>query len=92
MNDMPQTIQRLSTLVDQFAVTEAELLARFREFYSGFPLVEVRGGIPEVKQVRGSHRLILGGFAVSEANPARVSIVAVLDNLLKGRPRRLFRI
>jgi len=65
-------------------LTEAELLARFREFYSGFPLVEVRGGIPEVKQVRGSHRLILGGFAVSESNPARVSIVAVLDNLLKG--------
>jgi N-acetyl-gamma-glutamyl-phosphate reductase common form len=64
--------------------SEVELLARFREFYAGFPLVEVRAGIPEVKQVRGSHRLALGGFAVSETNPRRVSLVAVLDNLLKG--------
>ena len=64
--------------------TEAELLARFREFYAGFPLVAVRPGVPEVKQVRGSHRVILGGFAVSETNPRRVSLVAVLDNLLKG--------
>ncbi len=64
--------------------SEGELLARFREFYAGFPLVEVRAGIPEVKQVRGSHRLALGGFAVSETNPHRVSLVAVLDNLLKG--------
>jgi N-acetyl-gamma-glutamyl-phosphate reductase len=64
--------------------TEAELLARFREFYAGFPLVEVRARVPEVKQVRGSHRLILGGFAVGETNPHQVSLVAVLDNLLKG--------
>jgi N-acetyl-gamma-glutamyl-phosphate reductase len=64
--------------------TEGELLARFLDFYVGCPLVEVRAGIPEVKQVRGSHRLALGGFAVSDTNPHRVSLVAVLDNLLKG--------
>ena len=68
----------------RFAQTEKELLARFQEFYSGFPLVELRVAVPEVKQVRGSHRLILGGFAVSETNPCRVSLVAVLDNLMKG--------
>jgi N-acetyl-gamma-glutamyl-phosphate reductase len=66
------------------AQTEKELLARFQEFYSGFPLVEVRAVVPEVKQVQGSHRLILGGFSVSETNPCRVSLVVVLDNLLKG--------
>jgi N-acetyl-gamma-glutamyl-phosphate reductase len=66
------------------AQTEKELLARFQEFYSGFPLVRVRAAVPEVKQVQGSHRLILGGFSVSETNPCRVSLVAVLDNLLKG--------
>jgi N-acetyl-gamma-glutamyl-phosphate reductase len=66
------------------AQTEKELLAHFQEFYSGFPLIEVRAVVPEVKQVRGSHRLILGGFAVSETNPCRVSLVVVLDNLLKG--------
>jgi N-acetyl-gamma-glutamyl-phosphate reductase common form len=64
--------------------TEAELLARFRDFYTGFPLVEVRATVPEVREVRGSHRLILGGFSVGETNPHRVSLVAVLDNLLKG--------
>jgi len=66
------------------ARTEKELLALFQDFYSGFPLIEVRSTVPEVKQVRGSHRLILGGFSVSETNPRRVSLVAVLDNLLKG--------
>jgi N-acetyl-gamma-glutamylphosphate reductase len=40
--------------------------------------------MPEVKQVRGTHQVILGGFCVSERSPVRVSLVAVLDNLLKG--------
>ena len=40
--------------------------------------------VPEVKQVRGSHRLILRGFAVSDTHPCRISLVAVLDNLMKG--------
>lgn len=66
------------------ARTEKELLALYQEFYAGFPLVEVRASVPEVKQVRGSHRLALGGFSVSEDNPCNISMVAVLDNLLKG--------
>lgn len=64
--------------------TEKELLTRYREFYSGSPLVEIRQGMPEVKEVRGSHKVIIGGFSVSEDNPGRISLVAVLDNLLKG--------
>jgi N-acetyl-gamma-glutamylphosphate reductase len=59
-------------------------MERYREYYSGFPLVEVREGIPEVRQVRGRHQVLVGGFAVSENNPGRVSLVVVLDNLLKG--------
>jgi len=65
-------------------LSEAELQTRFREYYSGCPLIEVRSTVPEVKQVRGSHRLILGGFSVSETRPGQVSLVSVLDNLLKG--------
>jgi len=64
--------------------SEEELFAGFRSFYSNFPLVEVRSDIPEVKEVRGSHRAIIGGFSVSEIHPARIALVAVLDNLLKG--------
>jgi N-acetyl-gamma-glutamyl-phosphate reductase len=66
------------------AMTERELLALFRAFYAPCPLVEVRERVPEVKEVQGKHRVIIGGFAVSETNPCSISIVAVLDNLLKG--------
>lgn len=66
------------------ASTEKELLTRYREFYAGSPLVVVKKRVPEVKEVRGAHHLILGGFSVSEDNPCRISLVAVLDNLLKG--------
>ena len=61
-----------------------ELEQLYREYYAEFPLIEVQAAIPEVKEVQGSHRVILGGFSVSEKNPCRVSLVAVLDNLLKG--------
>lgn len=64
--------------------TEKTLMARFREYYAGFPLVEVREAIPEVRQVRGRHQVLIGGFAVSENNPCRIGLVTVLDNLLKG--------
>jgi N-acetyl-gamma-glutamyl-phosphate reductase len=66
------------------AQTEQELLARFHDYYAGSPLVEVRAGIPEVKEIRGRHGVVIGGFAVSKAHPCRVSLVTVLDNLLKG--------
>ncbi len=37
-----------------------------------------------MKEVQGRHVAMIGGFAVSEVHPSRVSLVAVLDNLLKG--------
>ena len=63
---------------------EQELLTLYREFYAGNALIKVQNKVPEVKAVRGTHKLIIGGFSVSEANPSRISLVAVLDNLLKG--------
>jgi N-acetyl-gamma-glutamyl-phosphate reductase len=65
-------------------VTAAELASVYGEFYAACPLIEVRDSIPEVTEVRGTHRVIIGGFAASGAHPERVSLVAVLDNLLKG--------
>ncbi|MGD9342206.1 MAG: N-acetyl-gamma-glutamyl-phosphate reductase [Chromatiales bacterium] len=65
-------------------VTVSELAEVYGDFYAACPLIEVRGEIPEVAEVRGTHRVIVGGFAVSTAHPERVSLVAVLDNLLKG--------
>ena len=61
-----------------------ELATVYGDFYAACPLIEVREAIPEVAEVRGTHRVIIGGFAVSAAHPERVSLVAVLDNLLKG--------
>ena len=62
----------------------AEAFERFSDAYADFPLIEVRTGIPEVREIRGRHGVIIGGFTVSKYDPRRLSIVAVLDNLLKG--------
>ena len=64
--------------------SSAEMLKHYEDFYSECPLIDVRAEIPEVREVRNSHRVILGGFTVSEHDPRRLSLVAVLDNLLKG--------
>ena len=62
----------------------AETIERFSDAYADCPLIRVRSDIPEVRQVRGTHGVIIGGFTVSEYDARRLSIVAVLDNLLKG--------
>ena len=66
------------------AVTERTLMALFREYYAGFPLVAVLEAIPDVRQVRGRHQVLIGGFSVSDDHPYRIGLVTVLDNLLKG--------
>jgi N-acetyl-gamma-glutamyl-phosphate reductase len=75
----------LTAAVTLSAGTSAsELLERYTDFYRDCPLIEVRPGIPEVREARNTHGVIIGGFTVSAHDPRRVSIVAVLDNLLKG--------
>lgn len=64
--------------------SEQEMLARFSDAYKDCPLIGVRAEIPDVREVRNTHGVIIGGFTVSAHDPRRVSIVAVLDNLLKG--------
>lgn len=66
------------------AQSPEQLVECYREFYASSPLVEVQADPPEVADVRGTHKLILGGFSVSEVNPRRIALVCVLDNLLKG--------
>jgi N-acetyl-gamma-glutamyl-phosphate reductase len=44
----------------------------------------VQKEIPELPAVRNTHGLILGGFTVSKTDPRCLSLVCVLDNLLKG--------
>jgi len=66
------------------AQTPEQLVECYQAFYAGSPLVEVQAETPEVAAVRGTHKLILGGFSVSEDMPHRIALVSVLDNLLKG--------
>ncbi|MCH8478433.1 MAG: N-acetyl-gamma-glutamyl-phosphate reductase [Wenzhouxiangella sp.] len=61
-----------------------ELLARFRATYDDEPLIRVSEEIPEIREVAGTPNLAIGGFSVDARNPHRVSLVVVLDNLLKG--------
>ena len=62
----------------------SDMLELFQTFYAECPLIEIRADIPEVREVRNSHGVIIGGFTVSEHDPRRLSLVVVLDNLLKG--------
>ena len=66
------------------ASAAADLVQLYSAFYAGKPLIEIRAAIPEVREVRGTHGVIIGGFSVSEYDARRVTLVAVLDNLLKG--------
>jgi N-acetyl-gamma-glutamyl-phosphate reductase len=62
----------------------AELLDQFNESYRDERLIEVSAEIPEIREVAGTPRLMVGGFAVDPRQPQRASLVVVLDNLLKG--------
>lgn len=57
---------------------------RYRDWYLNCPLIIIKTEIPELPDVRDSHRLALGGFTVSKTDGRHVSLVCVLDNLLKG--------
>lgn len=61
-----------------------ELVERFNSVYQDEPLIRVSEEIPEIREVVGSSGLAIGGFSVDARNPHRVSLVVVLDNLLKG--------
>ncbi len=48
------------------------------------PLVKIASDIPQVTSVQDTPFVSIGGFSVDARNPARGSLVVVLDNLLKG--------
>mgnify|MGYP000450318941 CR=1 FL=1 len=74
------------TIRAQFkAPVEAQtLLDRWRQVYADAPLIEVVADVPEIRQVAGSARAMLGGVSVDARDARSVSFVVVLDNLLKG--------
>jgi len=64
--------------------SEAELVDLYRQYYAGRPFVRIRdaGKVPATKEVWGSNYCDIG-FSV-DARTGRVTIVSVIDNLVKG--------
>ena len=54
----------------------------YKEFYKNSPFVEVVDDIPDIHDVQGTNKLMIGGFEIDENN--QLVIVCVLDNLIKG--------
>ena len=57
--------------------------ARVVARYAGERLVRVQREVPEVRDIRGTHGVTIGGVVV-DAAASRVALVVTLDNLLKG--------
>jgi len=60
-----------------------DVVDMFEERYAGEKLVKIRKEVPELKDVKGNHGWVVGGFQMSVEGD-RVVIVGGLDNLLKG--------
>jgi N-acetyl-gamma-glutamyl-phosphate reductase len=75
------------TVTANLPLTEAtdieSVRKRYRDFYTGEPLVEITDEAPWVSAIAGRHGAVIGGFTLSE-DGKRLVVVAVLDNLLKG--------
>ena len=61
-----------------------ELLDTFQQAYAGEDRIKVLADIPQVSAVQGLPDVHIGGFTIDKRNPARGTLVVVLDNLLKG--------
>ena len=66
------------------ATSVGELQTLFQAEYANEARIHVSGEIPQVRAVQGTPDVHIGGFTVDARNPARGSLVVVLDNLLKG--------
>jgi N-acetyl-gamma-glutamyl-phosphate reductase len=67
----------------QQAAKRDAVLARYRDFYAGEPLVRIVDEAPWVSAIAGRHHAEIGAFAVAPGGK-RIVVVAALDNLLKG--------
>jgi N-acetyl-gamma-glutamyl-phosphate reductase len=83
---LPLTRGILSTIYAKLKedVTEAQLIELYKNYYEGRPFVRIRpeGTYPATKEVSGSNYCDIG-FSI-DARTKRVTIVSVIDNLVKG--------
>lgn len=83
---LPLTRGILSTIYAKLKedVTEAQLIELYKNYYEGRPFVRIRpeGTYPATKEVSGSNYCDIG-FSI-DTRTKRVTIVSVIDNLVKG--------
>lgn len=60
-----------------------EIKAAYEKFYKDEKLVKIIDDIPSVKDIKGTHGVVIGGFKLNDACD-RVVITTTIDNLLKG--------
>jgi len=64
--------------------TKDDLLQVFNEAFAAEARVMISREIPQIRDIRNSADVHIGGFDIDARNPAQGSLVVVLDNLLKG--------
>lgn len=62
-------------------LSENEVMEKFNHHYQQHDLIEVIKDVPEIRHVRDTHGVIIGGFTVKDK---RLVLCVVIDNLLKG--------
>lgn len=73
----------VSVPIKQGSLTSEDVSALYKKFYEGERLVHIANDVPLVKDIGGTHGVVVGGFKVNDAQD-RVVICATIDNLLKG--------
>jgi N-acetyl-gamma-glutamyl-phosphate reductase len=76
------TVTVAATLVKE--MNARQLYELFGDFYADAQLVDITTIIPEIENISGTPRTLIGGFTVDERDAKQISLVACLDNLLKG--------
>jgi len=59
-----------------------EIVKMFEDYYKDESFVEIVKDIPDIKQVAGTNKCLIGGFEIDDNN--QLVIIAVIDNLIKG--------
>lgn len=73
----------VSVPIKQGSLTSEDVSALYKKFYEGERLIHIADDIPLVKDISGTHGVVVGGFKVNESKD-RVVLCATIDNLLKG--------
>ena len=73
----------ISIPIKKGSLTATDAFNLYKKFYAGEKLVHVIEDVPLVKDIEGTHGVVIGGFKVNDLKD-RIVVCATIDNLLKG--------